>query len=93
MSLSEAKCLGLDPNTFFPEADMGRRAKNGPPKDRDFKEAQVAHRICWGGDGDGECPIREECLDMALAYGDFAGVHGGMTEKQKRAINRKRRHA
>jgi WhiB family redox-sensing transcriptional regulator len=34
------------------------------------------------------CPVREECLDHALATNERFGIWGGTTEKQRRALAR-----
>jgi WhiB family redox-sensing transcriptional regulator len=37
----------------------------------------------------GSCRIREECLSWALKNGERYGVWGGMTEQQRRRIQRR----
>lgn len=34
------------------------------------------------------CPVREQCLDHALAIGEHHGIWGGTTEKQRQRIRR-----
>jgi WhiB family redox-sensing transcriptional regulator len=37
------------------------------------------------------CPVRETCLDWALESREKIGVWGGLTEKERRRILRRRR--
>jgi WhiB family transcriptional regulator, redox-sensing transcriptional regulator len=37
------------------------------------------------------CPVRETCLEHALAHREKEGVWGGATEKERRRIIRQRR--
>lgn len=41
-------------------------------------------RVCAG------CPVKTECLATALDQGIEHGVWGGMTERERRALRRKR---
>ena len=45
-------------------------------------EEQAALAVC------ATCPVREDCLDHALATNERFGVWGGTTEKQRRALSR-----
>lgn len=36
----------------------------------------------------GECPVREECRDYAIANNDHLGIWGGLSGKQRRAVRR-----
>jgi WhiB family redox-sensing transcriptional regulator len=38
-----------------------------------------------------ECPVRQLCLEHALAHREREGVWGGMTERERRRIVRQRR--
>ncbi|MGK2947784.1 MAG: WhiB family transcriptional regulator [Acidimicrobiales bacterium] len=38
----------------------------------------MAKEVCMG------CPVRQECLDYALAHGMRWGIWGGTTERQRR---------
>jgi WhiB family transcriptional regulator, redox-sensing transcriptional regulator len=51
-----------------------------------YDEERVAHAraICDG------CPVRQECLQTALADRRLYGVWGGTTEAQREAIRRRR---
>ena len=48
-------------------------------------EAEVAKIVC------GQCPVRQPCLEYALASRERDGVWGGATEKERRRILRQRR--
>jgi len=37
------------------------------------------------------CPVRETCLEYALAYREREGIWGGCTERERRRILRQRR--
>jgi len=39
----------------------------------------------------GVCPVRQACLEYALAYREREGIWGGMTERERRRIIRQRR--
>ena len=45
-------------------------------------QERAAATIC------GFCPVREECLDHALATNERLGMWGGVSEKQRRALAR-----
>ena len=57
--------------------EMWYPEKGGATKD--------AKRIC------GMCPVREECLEYALAREERYGVWGGKSERERRKIMRERR--
>jgi len=46
---------------------------------------EVARRICF------QCPVKEPCLEYALANGIDHGVWGGASERERRRIARRRR--
>jgi len=46
---------------------------------------EVARRVCEG------CPVKEPCLEYALANGIDHGVWGGASERERRRIARRRR--
>lgn len=50
-------------------------------------EADDAKAVCNG------CPVREACLEHALAVREKEGVWGGATERERRRIIRQRRRA
>ncbi len=49
------------------------------------EEAEAAKAIC------AQCPVREACLEYALANRERDGVWGGATERERRRIIRQRR--
>ena len=50
-----------------------------PEKGGSTREAK---RICSG------CPVREECLEYALANDERFGIWGGMSERERRRLKR-----
>ena len=50
-----------------------------PEKGGSTREAK---RICTG------CPVRDECLDFALANDERFGIWGGMSERERRRLKR-----
>lgn len=48
---------------------------------------EVAQRVC------ADCPVKEPCLEYALANGIDHGVWGGASERERRRIARRRRLA
>ena len=49
------------------------------------EDAEEAKAICGG------CPVREACLEHALAHRERDGVWGGATERERRRLLRQRR--
>jgi WhiB family redox-sensing transcriptional regulator len=49
------------------------------------EEAEEAKSIC------AQCPVREACLEYALANRERDGVWGGATERERRRMIRQRR--
>lgn len=47
-------------------------------------EAAPARAIC------ASCPVREQCLNFALANREEQGVWGGLTESERRRVRRRR---
>ena len=45
----------------------------------------VARRIC------ADCPVKSECLEYALANGEKFGIWGGLSERERRRILKRRR--
>ncbi|MCX4690730.1 WhiB family transcriptional regulator [Kitasatospora purpeofusca] len=68
-----AACRDEDPELFFPLGTTG-------PAVLQIMEAKtVCHR----------CPAQEQCLTWALETGQDAGVWGGMSETERRAMKRR----
>lgn len=61
-----------DPELFFPTG-TGAAAE---------RQAAEAKRVCGG------CPVREQCLQWALAEGEDFGVLGGLTHTERRRMLR-----
>ena len=70
-----AKCRDVDPELFFPVGTTGPAAS----------QIEAAKAVCV------QCSVREECLEWAIATGQDAGVWGGTSEDERRAIRRSRR--
>jgi WhiB family redox-sensing transcriptional regulator len=68
-----AACLDVDPELFFPIGSTGPA----------FLQIMDAKAIC------GRCDVVEQCLQWALESGQEAGVWGGMSEDERRALKRK----
>lgn len=68
-----ARCAGLDPELFFP---LG-----GPDAGAAAQTAR-AKSVCGG------CPVRQDCLDWAMATGQDDGVGGGLDEHERRELRR-----
>lgn len=67
-----AVCRGEDPELFFPVGTSG-------PALRQIAEAKAVCR---------RCPVASECLAWALETGQDAGVWGGLSEQERRALRR-----
>jgi WhiB family redox-sensing transcriptional regulator len=68
----DAACLHADPDLFFPISMSGRT----------LDQIGEAKRICR------ICPVKEPCLAWALRVRDVAGIWGGTTETERRALRR-----
>ena len=73
--VGDARCIGEDPELFFPVGTSGPAAS----------QAEAAKSVC------GRCPVRAECLEWSLTTCQDAGVWGGLDEEERRAIRRARR--
>lgn len=75
----EAKCKGVDTEIFF------------PPRDKALYKpiADSAKAICWGRDGEDECPVRKECLFDAIDTNEAHGIWGGMSHRERNALVRR----
>jgi WhiB family transcriptional regulator, redox-sensing transcriptional regulator len=70
-----ARCKDEEPELFFPVGTTGPAAT----------QIEQAKAICM------QCEVRGQCLEWALATGQDAGVWGGMSEEERRALRRARR--
>jgi len=73
---NDALCRGVETDLFFPAGELGEEP---------VRQAEAAKEVC------SRCPVREDCLDYALATDQPFGVWGGTTEGERRAIRRRRR--
>lgn len=69
-----AACLDEDPELFFPIGTTG------PALD----QLESAKAIC------AVCDVTEQCLEWAIATNQDAGVWGGLSEDERRALRRSR---
>lgn len=69
----EAVCRDEDPELFFPVGN------SGPALTQIAKAKLVCNR----------CPVATSCLKWALESGQDAGVWGGMSEEERRALKRR----
>jgi WhiB family redox-sensing transcriptional regulator len=69
----EAACRDEDPELFFPIGNTG-------PALVQIEEAKAVCR---------RCPVIDECLRWALETGQDAGVWGGLSEDERRALKRR----
>lgn len=72
-----AACLDEDPELFFPIGNTG-------PALQQIEEAKAICRTC---------PVIDECLRFALENGQDAGVWGGLSEDERRALKRRKARA
>ena len=68
-----ASCLDEDPELFFPIGNTG------PALLQIVQAKSVCHR----------CPVIDTCLKWALESGQDAGVWGGLSEDERRALKRR----
>ncbi|KUO09181.1 WhiB family transcriptional regulator [Streptomyces sp. DSM 15324] len=68
-----AACRHEDPDLFFPIGTSGPA----------LLQTQQAKAVCH------RCPVREQCLDRALATDQAVGVWGGTTEAERRALRQR----
>jgi WhiB family redox-sensing transcriptional regulator len=66
-------------------ACRGLDAKVFYPATEDEADAAEAKAVC------AVCPVRQTCLEHALAHREREGVWGGTTERERRRIVRQRR--
>ena len=72
-----AACRDEDPELFFPIGNTGPA----------LLQIEEAKSVCR------RCPVREECLQFALESGQDAGVWGGLSEDERRALKRRNARA
>jgi WhiB family redox-sensing transcriptional regulator len=68
--VQKALCKDEDPELFFPVGATGPAAS----------QIRAAKAVCI------RCPVRLECLEWALATAQDAGVWGGLSEDERRAL-------
>ena len=68
-----AVCRDEDPELFFPVGTSGPA----------LLQIVQAKSVCR------RCPVVNECLTFALENGEDAGVWGGMSEDERRALRRR----
>jgi WhiB family redox-sensing transcriptional regulator len=73
--LPEARCIGKDPDLFFPIGTS----------DDALAQVAEAKTVCHG------CSVRTDCLEWSLSTFQDAGVWGGLDEEERRVIRRARR--
>jgi WhiB family redox-sensing transcriptional regulator len=73
----QAICAQTDPEAFFPDSDRG-----GNPA--------MAKSICNGNPARGRppCPVLTKCLEYALADHEAYGIWGGMSRRERLALQR-----
>ena len=69
-----AACLYEDPELFFPIGNTGPA----------LLQIDQAKAICR------RCPVIETCLQWAMETGQDAGVWGGLSEDERRALKRRK---
>ena len=70
---SRAICRDEDPELWFPLGTTG-------PAERQIEEAKAVCR---------RCAVTSDCLHFALKSGSDAGVWGGLSEDERRALKRR----
>jgi WhiB family redox-sensing transcriptional regulator len=68
-----AACRETGLDLFFPIGSAGPAAD----------ETRRARQVC------ASCPVRQECLDYALASGQQYGIWGGLGEQERRLLRRR----
>ena len=87
LSLSLAACLlaaACTPDqNVSPDENIKRTCQNS---------SQCAKgEVCWEGLCIiGQCVVREDCLEYALANGEKFGIWGGLSERERRRLRRQR---
>ena len=73
--MNDGACRHEDPELFFPIGITGPA----------LQQIEAAKRVC------GRCDVVAACLDWALGTGQDAGVWGGLSETERRALKRLQR--
>jgi WhiB family transcriptional regulator, redox-sensing transcriptional regulator len=68
-----AACMEEDPELFFPIGNTGPA----------LLQVEEAKAVCR------RCPVIDDCLAWALESGQDAGVWGGLSEEERRALKRR----
>jgi WhiB family transcriptional regulator, redox-sensing transcriptional regulator len=68
----QARCLGTDPELFFPLGGTGAP----------LAQAEAAKQVCQ------ECTVRALCLHFALETNQGTGIWGGTDEEERRSLRR-----
>ncbi|MGD9797736.1 MAG: WhiB family transcriptional regulator [Acidimicrobiia bacterium] len=72
----DAACRHVDPDLFFPSGTARSAADH----------IEAAKAVCRA------CPVRVPCLDFALTSHQDAGIWGGASEEERRALRAGRLH-
>jgi WhiB family transcriptional regulator, redox-sensing transcriptional regulator len=70
---NSAACLDEDPELFFPTGNSGPA----------FVQIEAAKVICH------RCEVIDRCLEWAIEFGQDAGVWGGLSADERRALKRR----
>jgi WhiB family redox-sensing transcriptional regulator len=70
----QGACLRADPELFFPVGNAGQS----------LIQLEQAKRVC------ARCTVAAACLEWAMTSGQEAGVWGGLSEDERRALRRVR---
>lgn len=70
---ADAACIGADTKTVFYPGNGGTVGRYQPI-------TPEAQRLCGG------CPVRQDCLDYALAVPERFGVWGGLNVNERHTI-------
>jgi WhiB family redox-sensing transcriptional regulator len=73
----DSACRDEDPELFFPIGTTGPA----------LMQVEDAKSVCR------RCTVVESCLNWALEHGQDAGVWGGLSEDERRALKRRRQRA
>jgi WhiB family redox-sensing transcriptional regulator len=74
---AQAACKGENAIYFFAPSHFERKPE------KDYREGH-ARSLCR------VCPVRQLCLDYALAVGETHGIWGGLNELERRRLARRR---